>query len=43
MARLPEEFIQRLRDSNDIVEIFRSYAEVKKRGRTYVCCCSFYS
>ncbi len=43
MARLPEEFIQRLRDSNDIVEIFRSYAEVKKRGRTYVCCCPFHS
>lgn len=43
MARLPEEFMQRLRDSNDIVELFRSYADVKKRGRTYVCCCPFHS
>lgn len=43
MARLPEEFLQRLRDANDIVEIFRSYADVKKRGRTYVCCCPFHS
>ncbi|MCR5718770.1 MAG: DNA primase [Oscillospiraceae bacterium] len=43
MARLPEEFLQRLRDANDIVDMFRSYAEVKKRGRTYVCCCPFHS
>lgn len=43
MARLPDEFIQRLREANDIVELFRSYADVKKRGRTYVCCCPFHS
>ena len=43
MAKLPEEFIQQLRDANDIVELFRSYADVKKRGRTYVCCCPFHS
>ncbi|MBQ4465883.1 MAG: DNA primase [Oscillospiraceae bacterium] len=40
---MPEEFIQQLRDANDIVELFRSYADVKKRGRTYVCCCPFHS
>ena len=43
MARLPDEFIQRIRDANDIVDMFRSYADVKKRGRTYVCCCPFHS
>ena len=43
MARLPDEFIQRLRDANDIVDMFRSYADVKKRGRTFVCCCPFHS
>lgn len=43
MARLPEAFLQQLRDANDIVEMFRSYADVKKRGRTYVCCCPFHS
>lgn len=43
MARLPEEFIQRLRDASDITDMFRSYADVKKRGRTYVCCCPFHS
>ena len=43
MARLPDEFLQRLRDANDIVEMFRSYADVKKRGRTFVCCCPFHS
>ncbi|MBQ8078893.1 MAG: DNA primase [Oscillospiraceae bacterium] len=43
MARLPEEFILRLREQTDIVELFRTYADVKKRGRTYVCCCPFHS
>ena len=43
MARLPDEFLQRLRDANDIVDMFRSYADVKKRGRTFVCCCPFHS
>ena len=43
MARLPDTFLQQLRDANDIVEMFRSYADVKKRGRTYVCCCPFHS
>lgn len=43
MARLPDEFIQRLRDASDIVDMFRAYADVKKRGRTFVCCCPFHS
>ena len=43
MPLFPEEFISRLRERNDIVELFRMYADVKKRGRTYVCCCPFHS
>ncbi|MBQ8927976.1 MAG: DNA primase [Oscillospiraceae bacterium] len=43
MPLFPEEFISRLRERNDIVDLFRMYADVKKRGRTYVCCCPFHS
>ncbi len=43
MPRLPDEFIRRIRESTDIVALFRTYADVKKRGRTYVCCCPFHS
>ena len=43
MARLPDEFISQLKSANDIVEMFRTYADLKKRGRTYVCCCPFHS
>ena len=43
MARLPEEFISQIKSANDIVDMFRTYADVKKRGRIYVCCCPFHS
>ena len=43
MERLPETFLQQLRDANDIVEMFRAYGDLKKRGRTYVLCCPFHS
>ena len=43
MARLPDEFISQLKSANDIVDMFRTYADVKKRGRIYVCCCPFHS
>jgi len=43
MARLPEEFISQIKTANDIVDLFRAYADVKKRGRIYVCCCPFHS
>ncbi len=43
MPRLPEEFIRRIRETTDIVALFRTYADVKRRGRTYVCCCPFHS
>ncbi|MBR1530065.1 MAG: DNA primase [Oscillospiraceae bacterium] len=43
MARLSEEFISQVKAANDIVDLFRIYADVKKRGRIYVCCCPFHS
>ena len=43
MARLPDEYLRRLQDSTDIVDLFSAYTEVKKRGRTYVCRCPFHS
>ena len=43
MARLPDDYLRRLQDSADIVDLFSAYTEVKKRGRTYVCRCPFHS
>ena len=43
MDKLPDLFLQQLRDANDITDMFRSYTDVKRRGRTYVCCCPFHS
>ncbi|MBR2913691.1 MAG: DNA primase [Oscillospiraceae bacterium] len=40
---LPEEFIYRLRESNDITSAFGMYVNLKKRGRTHVCNCPFHS
>ncbi|MDE5753278.1 MAG: DNA primase, partial [Oscillospiraceae bacterium] len=42
MAKLSEEFINQLKEANPIVDVFNSYAELKKRGRIYVCCCPFH-
>ncbi|HAJ98383.1 MAG TPA: DNA primase [Ruminococcus sp.] len=39
----PVEFMQKLRDMNDIVEMFRRYTTVKKSGRLYMCCCPFHT
>lgn len=43
MAKLPEEFISQLKSANDIVDLFSTYADLKKRGRVYVCCCPFHA
>ena len=40
---LSEDFIYRLRESNDIVSAFGMYVTLKKRGRTHVCNCPFHS
>lgn len=43
MAKLPEDFISQLKQANSIVDLFRAYAELKKQGRNYVCCCPFHA
>ncbi|MCL1832744.1 MAG: DNA primase, partial [Oscillospiraceae bacterium] len=40
---LPEEFLERLKQSNDIVSAMSGYAELKRAGRDYVCLCPFHS
>lgn len=40
---LSEDFIYRLRESNDIVSAFGMYVTLKKRGRTHICSCPFHS
>lgn len=43
MARIPESFLDTLRQSSDIVSVVSSYVEVKRTGRDYVCACPFHS
>ncbi|MDE5737084.1 MAG: DNA primase [Oscillospiraceae bacterium] len=43
MGRLPEEFISQLKQETSIVDLFSTYADLKKRGRVYVCCCPFHA
>lgn len=43
MARIPESFLDTLRQSSDIVSVISSYVEVKRTGRDYVCSCPFHS
>ncbi|MDR0196694.1 MAG: DNA primase, partial [Oscillospiraceae bacterium] len=40
---LPDEFLERLRQSNDIVSAMGAYAALKKAGRDFVCLCPFHS
>ncbi len=41
--RFPDDFLLQLRQASDIVSLFRTYTEIKRRGRTYVCNCPFHS
>lgn len=43
MARIPDSFLDTLRQSSDIVSVISSYVEVKRTGRDYVCSCPFHS
>jgi DNA primase len=43
MPRLPEELIDRIKDSSDIVEIVSEYVQLKKNGRNYVGLCPFHN
>lgn len=40
---LPEEFLRELRENNDIIDVARSYVELKHTGNTFVCRCPFHS
>ncbi|MDR0223385.1 MAG: DNA primase [Oscillospiraceae bacterium] len=40
---LPEEFLDRLKQSNDIVSAMGAYSQLKKAGRDFVCLCPFHS
>ena len=41
--RLSEDFLQRVKESNDIYDIMSSYVPLKKTGSDYVCNCPFHS
>ncbi len=41
--RIPDNIIQQIKDSADIVEIVGSYVHLKKRGRTYTGLCPFHN
>lgn len=41
--RIPESFLDTLRQSSDIVSVMSSYVQVKRTGRDYVCSCPFHS
>ena len=40
---LPEDFLDELRSKNDITSVISMYADLKKRGRNYVCKCPFHN
>ena len=42
MARIPEQVIEQIRNTADIVEIISSYIELKKRGRNFFGLCPFH-
>ncbi len=41
--RLSEDFLSRVRESNDIYDVISSYVPLKKSGTDYVCNCPFHS
>jgi len=41
--RIPENVIQQIKDSTDIVDIVGSYVQLKKRGRAYTGLCPFHN
>lgn len=42
MARIPEEIIDEVRQSNDVVEVLGQYLSLKKTGSTYKALCPFH-
>ena len=43
MARIPQDIIERVRDSADIVDVVSQYVELKQRGANYFGLCPFHS
>ena len=43
MARIPEETIERIRNTADIYDVVAQYVDLKKRGRNYFGLCPFHS
>ncbi len=41
--RIPDSFLETLRQSSDIVSVVSSYVSLKRTGRDYVCACPFHS
>ncbi|MBR4305509.1 MAG: DNA primase [Ruminiclostridium sp.] len=41
--RLSDDFLSRIKDSNDIYDVISSYVPLKKSGTDYVCNCPFHS
>lgn len=42
MAKISEETIKQIRESNDIVDVIGSYIELKPKGKNYFCVCPFH-
>lgn len=42
MASISDEDIQRVREANDLVEVFSERVPVKQRGHDFWCCCPFH-
>ncbi len=43
MARIPQETIDRIRDSADIVDVVSRHVDLKKRGRNFFGLCPFHT
>src|SRR5699024_9364057 len=43
ITKIPEEFIENVRKSNDIVEVVEEYVQLKKQGKNYFGLCPFHN
>ena len=43
MPRIPDDFIQQIRDANDIESVISSYVELRRRGKNLVGLCPFHN
>ncbi len=41
--RIPEETVDRIRQSADIIEVVNDFVSLKKRGSNYIACCPFHN